>query len=140
MKTVSSALWLVVCFTFTALADRPGSRLLKVVVAIDADGDGTSIVDSIATYSYDRGNLVGYTAEWDLTGDGVMDRRSTSTYTYDSEGKRILNISEAISLPDGTIQSRGKVEYMYDAQNRVVGALSMADFGGDGTVNEIQKI
>src|SRR5437899_9352138 len=132
MKTVVSSLWLVVCFTFRALADHPASRLLKVVVEIDADGDGTSVVDSVATYNYDRGNLVGFTVEWDLTGDGVMDRRSTSTYTYDSDGKRILTISEATSLPDGTIQSRGEVEYTYDEQDRVVGALLRADFGGDG--------
>src|SRR5947207_11900201 len=91
MKTACILIFLVASL---ARAQHPNFLLVQSVTQTDSDADGRANSLLRQTYTYDKRNLVRAVSEMDENGDGITDRRSTITLTYNRPGDRIRVVGE----------------------------------------------
>jgi hypothetical protein len=124
-----------------ALSARGDSKffLIKTIEEIDAEADGTALPFRVVSYSYQDGVVVGSVSELDETGDGIMDRRSISTLTYDDQGRPYRDQIESYDISTGTVESRSTITREYDSRGNQAGSVIEADANADGTLDYISS-
>jgi hypothetical protein len=139
MKKSFAAVVPVLLLAFSAPAANPKFIIAKVVLEIDANGDGTSLPFSVVTYTYDGDQLIRAVSEFDRNQNGIMDVQYTSTWTYNVDGQRVAATNASRTIPAGTITSRSATSYEYNDQGTLIGELFETDRNADGTVDFIQE-
>jgi hypothetical protein len=138
MRKPAALICLGLLLAFTSAAENPTYLPTRIVRQVDA-GEGV-VTNFISSYLYEGRVLTNRVSEQDLSGDGIMDRRTVATYSYDGDGNRVLSVFEEYSIPDGTLESRNRFTSSYDDKGNLLENLVESDSGGDGSIDYRSRI
>jgi serralysin len=133
MRKPAMVICLGLLLAFTSAADNPTYLPTRIVRQVDA-GEGP-ITTFVFTYTYDGRRPTRAVSEQDLDRDGIVERRTVTTYTYDADGNRISAVFEEYALPDGTLEARSTFTSTYDENGHLLQNVVERDSGGDGTID-----
>lgn len=75
------------------------------------------------------------TFESDFNSDGIIDYRSTTKSTYNTQGNLTSSVSEFDNNADGIIDSRSIIKNTYDSKGNLTKSVFEDDFNGDGIID-----
>jgi len=113
----------------------PHGDVLKDIVLIDANNDGTIDARRVVTYTYDgKGDLTRRLTE-SFNSANVKNSEDIQTNTYDARGNLLTQHWTFDFGFDGTINRVQDLTNMYDGQGRLIQTTAATDTNGDGTVD-----
>jgi hypothetical protein len=110
-----------------------------MINTFDANGDlrlveyfnRAGVLDNWIFRTFDvNGNVTRQRDEFDNNGDGVVDRWTTTVYSYDANGYPLLALTEVDNNTDGTVDSWSSTINTYDTN----GNLTMREESRDGAI------
>lgn len=107
--------------TETATYDTSGNQL---TLQLDYDSNADTITDSIQSYGSAfnaEGLKVSKFSSYDSNADGTLEKHTTTSYSYDSNGNKTTELRESdyTTNHDGVDEIRSTI-FTYDAQNNVL--------------------
>ncbi len=136
MKTRFTMLPILLATTFPALAEHPNYLLTQRTI-VNQRADGAMVDVDRTRYTYNKGELTQIVAETDNDQDGVMDRASYVTLSYDERGNRTNMVGEAVSLADGRVRMRFNAVDAYDRRGQLTNELYQLDLNADGNIDQV---
>jgi hypothetical protein len=109
--------------------------LLSDLTVVDNAGDGVIDGSGRSTYSYDGDGMALTRSIEGLGAAGVVETRTSYTYTRDSTGRVATEIQVDDADANGVGESRRSVEYAYDAEGNLINRATEGGTDANGVPN-----
>jgi hypothetical protein len=114
------------------------NRLVSETYSVDTNGDLAYDVSYLNEYEYDDAQMRVVRTSEDRGLDGIVDSRSTTTFTFDDLGLLVAYNLAIDSNADGAIDQSYGETLDYSEQGLFLGSVSSEDTDGDGVPNLIR--
>jgi hypothetical protein len=122
---------------YAVVQDDQG-RPVSETLSWDSDGDEQYDLTQVTEYEYAGSQIGVVRVAEDHGNDGVVDSRTTTSYTYSDAGLLTASTTTIDSNADGVTDKSYGEDITYDAQGNFLTSVSTEDTDGDGVPNLIR--